>query len=148
MFHFPVVPPPPPPPPNQPLMGIWPPPPPITQHDPLEVPVDWYVDVPTPSVSDVFRMSPACDRKFGTRTSLHSGGDAQSRWARLAVHGRPIPIHHLVAEIFKVSQCVEAGFAGDVAFPNEMIPHSDTDADVMPVYHAAWTEFCINKRCR
>jgi hypothetical protein len=53
-----------------------------------------------------------------------------------------------VAEVFKISQCVEAGFANDVAFPNDMMPHSDTEADVMPVYHAAWTEFCINKRSR
>ena len=144
--HFPV--PPPPPPHTHQIAGMWPPPPPIASHDPLEVPVDWFIDVPTASLSDVLRMSPAWDRQFGTRTSVQSGGDAQSRWTRLVVHGKPIPIHYLVAEVFKVSQCVEAGFAHDVAFPNDMVAYSDSEADVMPVYHGAWTEFCINKRFR
>ena len=115
-------------------------------HDPLEVPVEWYVDVPSGSLTDVMNQVSIWQRKFGTRIVVVSSGEHGSSWARLCLFGKPLGIHYSIAEISKAAKCVEAGYAADAPFPVGGHIGTESDADVMPVYHAAWTEFCLNKR--
>lgn len=141
---FPYSVPPPPPPPQAPQ---WvPPPPPASSHDPLEVPVDWFIDVPTNSTGEVLARTADWDRKFGTRTERAAKADGV--WSRLRVFGKPLAIHYLVAEVFKISRCVEIGYSPDQPFSADFGVHEDSEADVMPVYHAVWTEYLISKRNR
>lgn len=143
MFHFQ----PPPPPPPMPMGGFVPPPPPPMESltNPLEIPTEWFVDVPTASLSEIFQRIPGWQSRFSTHISLFRGGEVGATWARLLIKGKPLRIHYTVAEIVKTSKCVEAGFSPEAPFPVESNPPEDADADVMPVYHAAWTEYCLNR---
>ena len=138
MYPFSV----PPPPPVAPSAN-WVPPPPMAAHDPLESPGDWYIDIPSRLVTTVIAKVPELDRRFGTRTTLVQGG--HHHWARFLVHGKPIGIHYLVSDIFKVAPGVEVGYSPDSPFHSEPVPPEDPSRNVMPVYHASWTQFSLSK---
>jgi hypothetical protein len=141
MFPYGAPPPPPPPPAAQ-----WvPPPPPPVAHDPLEMPADWYIDIPAGSMHDILGKVQEFDRKCGTVTSHVLGGPGVSIWARLRVHGKPLGIHYCVAEIFKLCRGVEAGYSPDVPFPVGGQVIEDPELRSMPVYHAAWVQLCQSK---
>ena len=119
------------------------PPPPQGPHNPLEVPVEWYVDVPTSALGLVFGAIPGIQQKFFTSISVVSGGDQMNPWARLQVFGKPLGIHKSIVALKDITHVNEAGYVMDAVYPN------DDDADViaksMPVYHGAWTEFCSRR---
>ena len=136
---------PPPPPPMAPVPQWVPPPPPVSNHDPLESVSEWYIDIPAASRTVVAEKTREADKRFGTFTSIIAGANGQSYWTRLRVHGKPLGIHYLIAEIAKISPVVEVGYTADHPFP------IDTGASVaqaiqpMPVYHAAWTEYTLSR---
>ena len=118
-----------------------PPPPPDGTHNPLEVPVEWYVDVPTSKLAEVFAAIPSIQDQNLSTISLVSGGDQRTPWARLQIFGKPLAIHNSVIELQKISKVIEAGFAYETPWPLEERDDSDQLERAMPVYHAAWTEF-------
>lgn len=137
----------PPPPPPHPMNWV-PPPPPAVSHDPLELPVDWFIDVPSGSLHEVLRLTGDFDKRFGTSTTHVAGGPGVSMWVRLRIHGKPVGIHHAMAEVLKVSKGVEAGFSPDVPFPVGGQGADSLDANAMPVYHAAWVEYKLSNRTK
>lgn len=118
----------------------------MSSHNPLDVPVDWFVDVPASSADHVLAQTAEWDRKLGTQTSRSSnGGDL---WTRLRIFGKPLAIHYLISNIVQVSKCLEVGYAPESPFPTDFAATDDIEADVMPVYHAAWSEFMLSKQNR
>jgi len=123
-----------------------PPPPPQGYHNPLEVPVEWYVDIPTSLLGGVFGNIPVIQEKTLCSISLVAGGDHVSSWARFVVFGKPIGIHNALLELKRIAPVVEVGYSAETPFPlNRQSPVDDLE-DVMPIYHAAWTEFNIKRR--
>ena len=147
-FMFPYSVPPPPPPPMAPPTQWVPPPPPMESHDPLDTPHDWYIDLLSRSVTTVIAKIPELDRRFGTRTTLVQGGDVHHHWARFLVHGKPVGIHHMISELFKIAPGVEVGYIPDAPFHNEPTAPIAPTSNIMPVYHAAWVNFTKSKPSR
>ena len=123
-----------------------PPPPPAGSNNPLEVPVEWYVDVPTTSLSHVFAAVPEIQEQCLCSVSLVAGGDHRNPWARMVVFGKPLGIHKAVSKLKQVTALVEAGFGFEAPFPSTLQVPIDDLEDVVPVYHAAWTEFTSSRR--
>lgn len=124
-----------------------PPPPPVAQPtNPLAIPVTWYIDVPTSSVGAVLTVVPTIQDKFHTAITLASGGDDRTQWSRFSVFGKPKEIHYSIAELKTVTPIVEAGYSAVAPFPHGMTAPEDVNEAVMPLYHGAWTEFCLRTR--
>ena len=104
------------------------------------------MDVQSSSIDQVICMIPMIQAQHGTSISLIAGGDQVSRWARLRIVGKPLAIHLSVARLFEIGKCQEAGDSPDVSFPSGIEPQSDEDADRVPVFHAAWTEFSMRHK--
>jgi len=123
-----------------------PPPPPEGTHNPLEVPVEWYVDVPTSKLTELFVAIPNIQERTLASISLVSGGDQRIPWARLQIFGKPLAIHNSITELQKLTEIVEAGYAYDTPFAPSADEGSTEQLErAMPVYHAAWTEFCARR---
>ena len=124
---------------------IPPPPPPEGSHNPLEVPVEWYVDVPTRKLTELFTAIPSIQEQHFTTISLVSGGDQRTPWARIQIFGKPLAIHKTVIDLQKITEIAEAGYAYEAPWPSGEGLNSDNLEKAMPVYHAAWTEFCAHR---
>jgi hypothetical protein len=123
-----------------------PPPPPQGQPNPLDVPVEWYADVPTASLSEIYENISSIQDRFMCSISLVAGGDHRSSWARLVIFGKPLGIHNTLIELKKISIINEVGYTYDAPFPgSDRVPNDDFE-NVMPVYHAAWTEYYMKRR--
>ena len=123
-----------------------PPPPPIAKHNPLDVPIEWYIDMRTADAQKVMGERIRIQETHLTSVSIIAGGE-QSEWARLCVFGKPLGIHHTIAEISTLlsGNLVEVGYTTDVPFPDH---GEEFPMPVMsiPLYHAAWTEYCMQRR--
>jgi hypothetical protein len=122
------------------------PPPPQGEPNPLQVPVEWYVDIPTSSLNSVFEKIASIQESALCSVSCVSGGDNRSHWARLVVFGKPLGIHNCVTELRKICPVVEVGYSHEAPFPFGEIPPKDELEDVMPVYHAAWTDYNTKRK--
>ena len=126
--------------------GPPPPPPPLNVGNPMEQTTQWFVDVPSISLAAVMNQKDQIQISCSTTIKLVAGGDQVSRWGRLCITGAPIPIHKTVSAIMRLSPCVEAGYASNTPFPSTIEASVDEDADVIPVFHAAWTEYNVRKQ--
>lgn len=145
-MHNYFAPPPPPPPPQQ-HGGQWlpPPPPPVSRNNPLEVPVEWYIDIPSTYSGAVGGSIPRLNQTFHTSVSvIPAAGNGPVEWMRYCIFGKPIGIHHTIAELKKIAPVVEIGFTRNAPPPPPSASNED-EAEPIPVYHAAWVEF--TSRC-
>lgn len=122
-----------------------PPPPPVSTHDPLESVSDWYIDIPSANRISVMEIVREADKRFGTHTSVIAGGDGQSYWSRLRIHGKPLGIHYLIAEMANATPVVEVGYTADAPFPADPSAEIAQVPQPMPIYHAAWVEFSLSR---
>ncbi len=136
---------PPPPPPAMGVRGNWqqPPPPPASRSSPLEVPVEWYLDIPQGSVPIVNSHISAIQEKFLTSISPLGEGEGQLAWCRYCIFGKPLAIHNTIVELKKLTQMAEVGYARDAPFPCGLDAPIDPLAEYMPVYHAAWVDYTL-----
>ena len=117
------------------------PPPPEGSHNPLDVPVEWYVDVPTNSLGEIFTAIPGIQEKTLSSICLVSGGDQRSPWARLQIFGKPLAIHNSVVALKKMTEVAEIGYAFESQSTSSPDLNQQQIENSMPIYHAAWCEY-------
>lgn len=125
-----------------------PPPPPVTVTNPMDYHIEWYIDIPTLALEVVLGKVEVAGPKFSTTTALVAGGDQVSRWARICIAGKPIGIHYTIADIASITNVSEVGQQFDTPFPAGIEAPIDEDKDLVPVFHAAWSEFNLRNQQR
>lgn len=115
----------------------------MPQGSPLDVPAEWYIDVPQGSVNALNSRIPAVQEKFLTSIAPLHESNGQLAWCRYCVFGKPVAIHNTISELKKFTQIAEVGFARDAPLPCGLEAPPDALADYIPVYHAAWVDYTL-----
>jgi hypothetical protein len=118
-----------------------PPPPPEGSHNPLDTPVEWYVDVPTSVLGEIFTAIPSIQERTRCSISPITGGDQRNPWTRLQIFGKPLAIHNSIIALKLIGEIVEVGYAFESPYTSDSGLNQVQVENSMPIYHAAWCEY-------
>jgi hypothetical protein len=107
----------------------------------MDTPVEWYVDVPTSTLGEIFTAIPSIQERTYCSISPVTGGDQRSPWTRLQIFGKPLAIHHSIVALKKVAEVAEVGYTFESPYPPGADLNQVLVENSMPVYHAAWCDY-------